>query len=387
VTRFAGLPAITVARAAGAVAVVAFTLSILLVGNVARADPGGDYPALLEQGEQALRRNEAGPALRAYERAAALRHEAVAEWGLVRSWMLAGEYRRALAFSAHAAGAHPNVVEGAGLYAWLLYIGGQPGLARQTLDDAALRVPGHAALDATAARLRSPAVRPDAQLMEGATRQGPHASVELPAAARAMANGVLLPDGRHALVPSGAVAQAQRVWLRDARGRTVGAQWRRDVPALGLAEMAFDAPLQDASPAWLTTARDAFPGSPHMVVGFAATAGTEPVAAWPLLQAGFLGRWLVGQRFALGIEPAGDTAGGAPVFDRSGRLVGLVAREGDESAQLLAASALRAAWPESFAVEAPGGTPPPTLSPDAVYERAMGQVLQVLVLPPDLAMR
>ncbi|MCX8507747.1 MAG: HutD family protein, partial [Rhodobacteraceae bacterium] len=45
-----------------------------------------------------------------------IRHEAVAEWGLVRSWMQAGEYRRALAFSAHAAGAHVDVIEGAGLH-------------------------------------------------------------------------------------------------------------------------------------------------------------------------------------------------------------------------------------------------------------------------------
>jgi len=348
------------------------------VGGSARADPGGDFRALIEQGEQALRVDDAPAALRAYERAAALRHDAVAEWGLVRSWMQAGEYRRALAFSAHAAGAHVDVVEGAGLYAWLLHIGGQAVLAQQTLDDAARRQPGHPLLAATAARLRDPAALPDPHLLDGATRQAPYADIALPLQARMVSSGLLLPSGRHALVPAEAVAPNAALWVRDAQGHTVVARLVGVLSELGLAELLLDAPLHDAMPALLAAPRDAFPGSPQMAMEFAAPVDAAVTPMWPLLHTGFVGAWQAASDYALGIELAAAGPHGGPVFDRAGRLIGVARRGRDDRATLLAASALRGAWPQSFAA-AEDAT---QMSPDAVYERAMTMVLQLIVLRP-----
>ena len=364
-------------------------MALASLGNAASADPGGDFHGLVTQGEQALRANDAGAALRAYERAAALRHVAEAEWGLVRSWMQAGNYRRALAFAAHAAGAHPDVAEGAGLYAWLLHIGGQPGLARQTLAEARQRDPANTLLAATAERLRDPAGAPDPRLFDGATRQGPHAAdvTRLPAAARVAGSGVLLPAGRVALVPADAVAGATLLWLRDARGRGASAQVARMLPELGLAELTVDAGLHDAGDAvdaLGVAPRDAFPGSPELVVAFAAPADAPRLPVWPVLRTGFVGRWIDGASYRLGTDLDGASALGGPVFDQQGRLIGMTMRGPDGAARLLAVSALRAAWPQAFAEVPPDA---PKLSPDAVYERAMDVAVQLIVLPRETAMR
>jgi tetratricopeptide (TPR) repeat protein len=347
-----------------------------------RADPGGDFDGLLAQGEAALRANDAAGGVRAYERAAALRHVAAAEWGLVRAWMQAGDYRRALAFAAHAAGAHPDVVAGAGLYAWLLNIGGQPAIARQTLDEALKRHPQHDLLAATAARLEQPARGPAASLLIGATRQAPHAALALPASVRAMASGVLHSDGLRAIVPSQPlVAAGESLWLRDAMGRTSPARLARLRREWGLAELVLEAPLGHPTIRLELAARDAFPGSPELAVEFAAAPDQRPEPEWPLLHTGFVGAWQAGPRYALGAALASSGAHGGPVFDRAGRWIGLAMRGAGDRPALLAASALQEAWPELPVADA--AVPAPGLSPDQVYERAMACAVQLLVLPPS----
>ena len=368
---------------------VLLALAGAVLAGAANADPGGDFHGLVALGEQALRANDAGAALRHYERAAALRHVAEAEWGMVRSWMQAGNYRRALAFAAHAAGAHPDVVEGAGLYAWLLHIGGQPALAQQTLAEARQRDPGNALLVATAERLRDPALAPDVRLLDGATRQGPHAAdaVRLPSSARAAGSGILLPAGRLAFVPAEAVADAASLWLRDARGRISAAHVTRVLPELGLAELTLDTALLDpgeAIDALAVAPRDAFPGSPELAVAFAAPVDAPAVPLWPLLRTGFVGGWIDGALYRLGTDLDGADTHGGPVFDQNGRLIGVALRGPDGAPRLLATSALRVVWPRAFADAAPDA---PRLSPDAVYERAMDVVVQLIVLRRDVAMR
>ena len=362
----------------GAAARLLLALAIAVSGS-AFADPGGDFHGLVEEGEQALRANDAGAALRAYERAAALRHDAVAEWGLVRSWMQAGEYRRALAVSAHAAGAHADVVEGAGLYAWLLHIGGQTALAQQTLDAAMQRQPGNPLLVATAERLRDPAAPPDERLLAGPTRQAPYADIALPSQARVMSTGLLLPNGQQALVPAEAVAPNSSLWVRDAQGHTVAARLARVLPELGLAELALDSPLHDPTPLFPVAQRDAFPGSPQMAVEFAARPDALVTPMWPLLHIGFVGSWRTASVYALGSELASVGPHGGPVFDREGRLIGMALRGVDGRPTLLAASALRGAWPQAFAAPPADAS---RMSPDAVYERAMTMVLQLIALRP-----
>jgi hypothetical protein len=88
--------------------------------------------------------------------------------GLVRTYMQTGQYRRALAFGAHTAGAHLDVVGGSALYAWLLHIGGQPVFAQRLMAQALVRVPGHPLLASVQQQLQT-----NAPLASGAMLQAP----------------------------------------------------------------------------------------------------------------------------------------------------------------------------------------------------------------------
>lgn len=79
-----------------------------------REQRSSERSALLAQGESALARGDVGNALAAFERAALMLHAADTEMALVRTYMQAGEYRRAVSFSAHTAGAHRQAVAGRG---------------------------------------------------------------------------------------------------------------------------------------------------------------------------------------------------------------------------------------------------------------------------------
>ena len=96
---------------------------------------------LLASGEQALARRDVDAALLAFDRAALILHAADTEIALVRAYMQGGDYRRALAFGAHTAGAHLDVVGGSALYAWLLHAGGQSAIAQRLIDEAQGRAP------------------------------------------------------------------------------------------------------------------------------------------------------------------------------------------------------------------------------------------------------
>ena len=329
-------------------------------------------PALLVRAETALKAGDASAARDAFEQAAALRHAADIEIGWVRAQMQAGEYRRALAFAAHIAGAHPHEGQGAALYAWLLFLGGQEAVARDALARAELRVPGDALLSGVKARLAAAgAAPPDAPFFAPQPLGD-----SVPAQARAMGNAILLPDARHAIVPLALVGGGGALWLRNGLGRSVRAELLRSDATSGLAVLQLATPLD--APATLTLApREPFPGSPGLVVGYRGEADALP--AWPKLSTGFLGGVMPGatQR-RLGIEvPAGSA--GSPVFDAAGRLAGIVlppVAQGQPGlgrvASLVAAAGRE--WPAS----ATSTTPPPAMPLDQLYERALRSSLQLI---------
>jgi hypothetical protein len=284
--------------------------------------------ALLQDAANALARGDASAALRSYEAAAAQEHAADIELGIVRSLMLAGQYRRALAFAAHTAQAHPGATEGARLYAQLLDVG------------------GHGAL---AARVRPADTAPVAQTSS------------------ARATGVLIDAGRHALLPLRALGEAAAIELRDANGRRFAAQLVQRDKALGLALLRLDAPRADAPRlAWAT--RDAFAGSPAHAI--AATADEPP---WPSLRSGFVGAQ------GLGIDLAGGAAGGA-VFNGAGRVIGLSLAADDGAPRLVAVSALRR-WLGRLLNDASDAAPP-QMPLDAIYETALRSTVALVTASP-----
>lgn len=315
---------------------MAAALSALAVGAAAHEHPQRPVQrtALLQQAEAALSCGDAVTALHDFEIAAEQEHALDIEVGIVRSRMALGEYRRALAFAAHAAGGHQDEPEGASLYAALLRMGGQPEQAQRVLDEANQPM----AVDARLA----PASSGDA----------------VPAAARVLGSGLLI-DAAHALAPRAPFGDATSVWLRDGLGHTVRARFERSMGPLALLRL--ERPLE-AQPIMLAP-RDAFPGSPAHAVAY--RAATVPEPALPTLHSGFLGMT------HLGIE-MGSSAQGGPVFDSQGRVIGVALTDTEGHGMLLPASSLRA-----FIGDSPASTAP-RLPLDELYERALRITLQVI---------
>ncbi|WP_236674861.1 serine protease [Piscinibacter sp. HJYY11] len=346
-------------------------LCLTLLGGTAcardfSAPPG--LASLLERADAALAAGESLGAQAAYEQAAALQHAARIEVGWVRARMQAGGYRQAVAFAAHAAGAHPEEAHGALLYAHLLNAGGQTQAAHSVLSRARERLPGEPLLQAPLSSCPShrSGVPDELQL--------PSLGEPLPPGLVVAGSALLLDDGQHALVPLAMADEQTPLWVRNGLGRTQAARMvSRDVAA-GTAVLALAAPLD--TPATLSRApREAFPGSPAFVTGYAASAHAKP--AWPQLCAGFLGTPPPdGGPRPLGIAIEAGSVG-APVFDSAGRLIGLVGPIGPTGTPTLLSARNVTSIPTS------NDTSPRPL--DEVYERSLRSSLQLIRRP--LAMR
>jgi tetratricopeptide (TPR) repeat protein len=349
----------------------------------------------LAEGEAQLAAGLAEAALEAFERAAQMQHAADAEVGIVRSHMQAGEYRRALSFGSHAAGAHRDHPQAMALYVWLLRCGGEAAAARRYLaqglqgspDDPDLRwvsgsVPSTPKSSHPAA---TPAVADDRANQDTARPAwlGPSATgAGVAPWAHVSGSGVLLSDGRRAWVPLATIDGARELWLRNGLGQTAAAEVLQREPGLGVALLRLRTPLARHEVA--AAARDPFPGSPGALVEFDPDAA--PRAAWPMLRQGFFGRALMSSPArALGIEAPPGPRGG-PVFDRSGRLAGMAVAAADGTDRLLSWGDLAAAAPDvplerraGPASDLPAGPPPGPAPVDAVYEAALRVAVQVLV--------
>lgn len=359
---------------------LATCLAIAAAATAAAAQgvPLGERSAALRAwiatGESQLAQGRAAEATQSFDRAANSEHAADIEVGLVRSYLQNGEFRRALAFASHTAGAHRDKSIGTALYVWLLQVSGQREFGQRLLQQARERLPQDELLSEVESQLASPAPQVTGKLLAAPARLAPYAAGEaVPEQARLVASGVLLDGGRQAVVPASAVEGAQQVWLRDGVGRTWPARVQQRLQALPLAVLTLQATPEDV-PALQTVPRDAFPGSPGYAVSY--TNNEQAMPAWPWLRLGFLGGvdMASGQR-RLGIELPSNALPGGPVFDTAGRLVGLSSTAGG----LLPVSALQGELSALFAA-APAQTPAGRLATDELYERAMKTTVQVLAL-------
>jgi hypothetical protein len=347
---------------------------------------------LLETGEAALARLDTAAALGAFERAALILHAADTEMALVRSHMQAGEYRRALAFGAHTAGAHLDVVGGSALYAWLLHAGGQAAVAQRLLAEAQARAPDQPVVQAVQRQLQTGAPMATAPLLrQPPVRLAPYGDATgLPGRARLRGSGFLLGSGRHALVPLTALPASGRLWLRNGLGQLARATLQRRDVRRGVALLVLSRPLPvPAQRGWAEA--DAFPGSVAHAVEYS---GGGPLAqapatpAWPQLHSGFIGGvardgTAAAPQRLLGVAlPPGPRGG--PVFNAAGQFSGLAlngkAPGGD---RFLPLSTLREALGAKHAhllgTAQPTGGRPAAAAMDEIYEASLKLCLQVLV--------
>lgn len=333
------------------------------------ADPAA-RAALMQRGEAALAAGDATAAHDAFERAAQMQHAADIEIGIVRTQMLEGEYRHALAFASHTAGAHRDVAAGAALYGWLLHLGGQTAVARRLLEAARQTHPTDPELAGVWA-LTNPA--PDGDAPPALPSFAPRSfGASVPGTARAVGSALLLAEGRRAIAPLELVDSAEAIWVRNGLGRTVAARISRRDPDSRLALLRLDGALDEVPSQW--AAREAFPGSPAYLA--AGGDGRSAQAAWPRLQLGFLGMPGTDGSRLLGI-PLPRGAAGAPVVDGQGRVVGLaMSARHDGQPRLAGLQSLRSLAGDTATDAEPSGA---ALAIDEIYQRALRYSLQVLV--------
>lgn len=408
--------------AVGALATAAIGLALALASHPANSFGPFD-PALqprrielLDKAGAELRRGDATSALDDYERAAMMYHSADAETGLILAALQSGQYRRALAFCAHTAGAHLEDTDAGALYAWLLRIGGQDAYARQVLDRTLVRFPDAPFPHAVAQAFVAPLPIAVGRLLEPKDRLAPWPTMvggqaPTPADVQLAGGAVLVAGGRQALMPiAGLVSLASlgdtgagRLWVRNGLGQTTEAVVDSTNPAwaaVGLVMLRLAAPLPD-SDATLSSTPAPFAGSPGYAVQYADTAAP----AWPWLRQGFLGGAQAGRQGGgggggsvdlrrLGFD-IGNGPAGAPVLDAKGRLVGITVRAASRNTSWLPTSAWPAAAAElparapsaAFAGRAASSAPanPPgvqnLVAPDAIYEAGLRLALQVVAAP------
>lgn len=338
------------------------------------SDTGTESPErtrLITTAETSLSRLQIQSAIDHFEQAAAIRHSADAEGGLVRCWLQAGEFRRALAFVAHTA-AHRETGAGAALYAWMLRAGGYQTQSRELLTQALSRFPSDRLLLEANRALSTSTPRAEGVLLEPPWRLAPYAEpIGKSAAIRLIATGLLTDGGRQVLLPKFDIAGRQ-LWVRTALGRTSPLRTESAGHSKSFQLLSLRRPISvRASPA--LSQRTPFPGSPAYLVAYVPDAQSR--ATWPLLQAGVLGqaRSLVDRD--LGMEP-GFAAPGAAVFDKAGGFVGIAqpALQGRHQFVSLV-EPLREHGRSEWADPAKGA-----VSIDQVYERALESVVQVLAV-------
>lgn len=367
-------------------------LALALAGAAAQAPPGDprapmpgslaarllDSPErreLLARGEAALAAGDTEAAQAAFDRAALMLHAADTEASLVRSYMQAGEYRRALAFGAHAAGAHRDFPAATALYAWLLHIGGQGAAAARQLDAALARAPDDAALRAAREQLARPWPLAEGPLLEAPARFAPYADA-LAAPAATVASAVLVDGGRGAVAPASAVGDRQRLWVRNGLGQTSAATVSRRFEAAGVALLLLRLEAPMATPARVgTAARPPFAGSPGYTVEYAPSADARP--AWPILRTGFIGRGASGEAPLLGIDVPPGPRGG-PLLDLAGRISGMAVAGADGRDRWISVTGLREAVGELFGPVDEDAT---RVAADQIYENALRLALQLIVAP------
>jgi hypothetical protein len=335
---------------------------------------------LLAQGEAALARSDTDTAQTAFESAANILHAADTEMGIVRTYMQQGHYRQALAFGAHTAGAHLDVVGGAALYAWLLHIGGQPAFAQRLMAQAQARTHQQMPLlREVQSQLQSHTPLASGALLKTPVRMAPYGPVVgLPSKASVRGSGTLIDQGARAIVPLALVASpTRRIWLRNGLGQLSPAKLERQVPQLRIAVLQLTQPMPLPEPTILAPS-DAFPGAVVMAVEYVPARNATP--RWPLLSSGFLGpAQPSGPARQLGISlPSGPRGG--PVFDDGGRLIGVAVGSGKGADQLVLTSQLHSLLGHQLGTLAVPG-PRSKVGADLVYERALGSTLQVLIAP------
>ena len=334
--------------------------------------------SLLAEAEALLATGKSVEALDAFEKIAATEHSADVELSIVRSHMQAGAYRTALAFCAHAAGAHPEFAAGGALYAVLLHIGGQREVALQIITKSLQLHNDNPVLLAAKHIISTQDPQFDPILLKTPWRAAPYAiGVNVPPEAKHIGTGLLMPNGEHAIIPSFANGSGHSILVRNGIGQTSVAQIVSNSASLTLVKLVNAMPKL---PAPIFANREPIAGSPSRLVHYTEQASRE--AAWPILRSSFF-RVLPQNETQrpLGFLISPQHVGG-PVFDQFGQICGLAIRDRDGVDRLLPLSEITIHLEQptgifTSAIQTNAAINETKVANDLLYERSLLCALQV----------
>jgi hypothetical protein len=267
---------------------------------------------LVIRAEATLRKLDGAKALSLFEQAALIAHRADIEIGIVRAHMQSGHSQQALAFCAHAAGAHLNEPSATLLYAHLLGLIGQRMYSERLMSECRVRFGENIAQRTT-------------------VRLAPYFETEgLPTRAKVLGSGLVLNDGEHVVMPSALMLRktSSKLWVRFATGELSRAKIEDQVGADFLVLHLADKPRAKNNRVVAIAPRPAFPGSLAYIVQLKSSLVLE----WPTLWTTFVGgavddsghgSFSESRRFVDMLEVSSPVEG-TPVLDQKGAVIGLL---------------------------------------------------------------
>jgi hypothetical protein len=313
---------------------------------------------LLKSAEHALSKLDDVTALNLFEKAALIVHSSEVEVGIVRAHMQAGNFQRALAFCAHASGAHLEERAPSLLYAHLLKISGQTAYAEKLMTEYQIRF-GKDVSKFSPVKL------------------SPYSDATgLPTNARMIASGLTLPGNKHVVFPSTAIGKGvKKYWVRSGSGSLSEATLQTTigkalVTSPGLAILQLNrAVTKRNTPPLAISSKAAFPGS----VAFGLTFKHYLALSWPSLWSAFIGKPVANNTNRREIDiPENTQPIGATVFDQTGAAIGLMVLI-DSKLQLVPLSELGLDLTNTEQSAAR-----PKLATDQIYQVGLNNMVQVL---------
>jgi hypothetical protein len=315
----------------------------------------------LKSAEHALSKLDGIAALNLFEKAALIVHASEVEVGIVRAHMQAGNFQRALAFCAHASGAHLDEPAPSLLYAHLLKVSGQTTYAEKLMNDF------HVRFGKDVSTFASVKLTPYSD------------SAGLPVNAKMIASGLSLPGDKHVAFPSTAIANGvKKFWVRSSSGflseatlQSTSDKLQSNQPTLAILQLKRSVTVKRTQPLAIAT-KPAFPGS----VAFSVTFKRSLALNWPSLSSGFIGGPVEGRSNRRQVDISEQSQSiGATVFDQTGAAIGLMVLV-KSTLQLIPLSELGLDF-----TNAEQSTARPKLATDQVYQVALNNLVQVIGSP------
>jgi hypothetical protein len=327
-------------------------------GQTSRAS---ELTELLKSAEHALSKLDGIAALTLFEKAALIAHVSEVEVGIVRAHMQTGNFQRALAFCAHASGAHFDEPAPSLLYAHLLKISGQTTHAEKLMNDCQVRFGRNISSIASS------------KLMPYSDATG------LPSTAKMIASGLSLPGDKHVAFPSTAIANGvKKFWVRSSSGflseailQSTDSKPQGTQPNLAILQLKRSVKKKNDQPLMIAS-KAAFPGS----VAFGVMFKHGLTLNWPSLFSGFIGGPIEGRSNRRQVDISEQTQPiGATVFDQTGAAIGLM---------VLVKSTLQLIPLSELSLELTNIEQPATrqkLGSDQIYQIGLNNLVQVIASP------